>query len=210
MLEIGEASSLSPSRPASRATCWRRSPPAPGRGRCHRPRRNGQCPGALGTLRIRSLEHDLVGTRQAGRRRVRLRSACAPSLQPGRPHQLQHRPRPGRHHSDHDHGDRDRARRHPRGERGTMENLLAMPVTPLEVMIGKLLPFIGVGLVQVAVIVGAALLLFGVPMLGSPGPPPASWSSSPPTSPWVSCSARWRRISCRRCRCRSSSSCPRS
>ena len=49
-----------------------------------------------------------------------------------------------------------------------MENLLAMPVTPLEVMIGKLLPFIGVGLFQVAVIVGAALLLFGVPMLGSP------------------------------------------
>ena len=52
-------------------------------------------------------------------------------------------------------------------ERGTMENLLAMPVTPLEVMIGKLLPFIGVGLFQVAVIVGAARLLFGVPMLGS-------------------------------------------
>ena len=53
-------------------------------------------------------------------------------------------------------------------ERGTMENLLAMPVTPLEVMIGKLLPFIGVGLVQVTVIIGAARLLFGVPMLGSP------------------------------------------
>ena len=49
-----------------------------------------------------------------------------------------------------------------------MENLLAMPVTPLEVMIGKLLPFIDVGLVQVTVIIGAALLLFGVPMLGSP------------------------------------------
>lgn len=52
-------------------------------------------------------------------------------------------------------------------ERGTMENLLAMPVTPLEVMLGKLLPFIGVGLVQVLVIVSAARLLFGVPMLGS-------------------------------------------
>jgi ABC-2 type transport system permease protein len=52
-------------------------------------------------------------------------------------------------------------------ERGTMENLLAMPVTPLEVMLGKLLPFIGVGLVQVLIIVGAARLLFGVPMLGS-------------------------------------------
>ena len=52
-------------------------------------------------------------------------------------------------------------------ERGTMENLLATPVTPLEVMIGKLLPFIGVGLVQVTVIIGAAMLLFDVPMLGS-------------------------------------------
>lgn len=52
-------------------------------------------------------------------------------------------------------------------ERGTMENLLATPVTPLEVMIGKLLPFIGVGLIQVTVIVAAALVLFGVPLLGS-------------------------------------------
>lgn len=52
-------------------------------------------------------------------------------------------------------------------ERGTMENLLAMPITPLEVMLGKLTPFIGVGLIQVAVIIGAARLLFGVPMLGS-------------------------------------------
>jgi ABC-2 type transport system permease protein len=54
-------------------------------------------------------------------------------------------------------------------ERGTMENLLAMPITPLEVMLGKLLPFIGVGAIQVLVIVGAARLLFGVPMMGSPG-----------------------------------------
>lgn len=51
-------------------------------------------------------------------------------------------------------------------ERGTMENLLAMPVTPLEVMLGKLLPFIGVGVVQVIIIVAAARLLFSVPMLG--------------------------------------------
>jgi ABC-2 type transport system permease protein len=53
-------------------------------------------------------------------------------------------------------------------ERGTMENLLAMPITPLEVMLGKLLPFIGVGAIQVLVIMGAARLLFGVPMMGSP------------------------------------------
>jgi ABC-2 type transport system permease protein len=52
-------------------------------------------------------------------------------------------------------------------ERGTMETLLAMPIRPLEVMLGKLLPFIGVGAIQVLVIVGAARLLFGVPMMGS-------------------------------------------
>ncbi len=52
-------------------------------------------------------------------------------------------------------------------ERGTMENLLAMPVRPTEVMVGKLVPFIGVGLVQVAVILGAARLLFHVPMEGN-------------------------------------------
>lgn len=53
-------------------------------------------------------------------------------------------------------------------ERGTMENLLAMPVRPTEVMLGKLAPFILVGGVQVAVIMVAARLLFGVPLLGNP------------------------------------------
>ncbi|MEO3472175.1 ABC transporter permease [Roseomonas sp. CAU 1739] len=54
-------------------------------------------------------------------------------------------------------------------ERGTMENLLAMPVRPAEVMFGKLAPFILVGGVQVAVILSAATLVFGVPMVGQPG-----------------------------------------
>jgi ABC-2 type transport system permease protein len=54
-------------------------------------------------------------------------------------------------------------------ERGTMENLLATPVRPLEVMLGKIVPFIFVGLVQVVVILGAATLLFHVPMIGSLG-----------------------------------------
>ena len=48
-----------------------------------------------------------------------------------------------------------------------MENLLAMPVRPIEVMIGKILPYMLVGWVQVAVVLVAAVLLFGVPMLGS-------------------------------------------
>ena len=45
-------------------------------------------------------------------------------------------------------------------ERGTMENLLAMPVRPVEIMVGKILPYIVVGFVQVAVILAAAFLLF--------------------------------------------------
>lgn len=53
-------------------------------------------------------------------------------------------------------------------ERGTMENLLAMPVRPIEVMVGKLAPFIAVGMIQVGVILTAARLLFHVPMTGNP------------------------------------------
>jgi ABC-2 type transport system permease protein len=51
-------------------------------------------------------------------------------------------------------------------ERGTMESLLATPVQPLEVMIGKLAPFVIVGMIQTAVILLVARLLFGVPMEG--------------------------------------------
>jgi ABC-2 type transport system permease protein len=52
-------------------------------------------------------------------------------------------------------------------ERGTMENLLAMPSSPLEIMLGKVLPYLVVGAVQVAVVLAAAKLLFGVPFTGS-------------------------------------------
>jgi len=52
-------------------------------------------------------------------------------------------------------------------ERGTMENLLATPVRPLEVMLGKIAPFIVIGYVQVCVILLAAYFLFHVPILGS-------------------------------------------
>lgn len=51
-------------------------------------------------------------------------------------------------------------------ERGTMESLLATPVRPLEVMVGKLTPYVLVGLVQAAVILVLARLLFDVPMSG--------------------------------------------
>lgn len=52
-------------------------------------------------------------------------------------------------------------------ERGTMENLLATPVRPFEVMAGKIVPYILVGYIQVTLIVLAARLIFGVPMVGS-------------------------------------------
>jgi ABC-2 type transport system permease protein len=52
-------------------------------------------------------------------------------------------------------------------ERGTMENLLAMPSTPLEVMTGKLIPYIGIGLIQSTIILLAAYYAFHVPFVGS-------------------------------------------
>ncbi|MFH1795474.1 MAG: ABC transporter permease [Pseudomonadota bacterium] len=52
-------------------------------------------------------------------------------------------------------------------ERGTMENLLAMPTSPAEVMLGKVLPYLVVGAVQVAVVLVAAKLLFAIPFVGS-------------------------------------------
>ena len=53
-------------------------------------------------------------------------------------------------------------------ERGTFENLLSTPALPLEVMTGKIVPYILIGLIQVTLILAAALLLFEVPMLGNP------------------------------------------
>jgi len=52
-------------------------------------------------------------------------------------------------------------------ERGTMENLLSMPITPVEIMLGKIIPYIIVGFVQASMIIGVGVLLFGVPILGS-------------------------------------------
>ena len=54
-------------------------------------------------------------------------------------------------------------------ERGTMENLLAMPSTPIEVMTGKLLPYIGIGLIQSTIILAAARFVFHVPFFGNIG-----------------------------------------
>ncbi|MCE6961853.1 ABC transporter permease [Cereibacter sphaeroides] len=53
-------------------------------------------------------------------------------------------------------------------EKGTLETLLATPVRPLEVMVGKIAPYILVGYVQTLVFLLAARLIFDVPFLGSP------------------------------------------
>ncbi len=52
-------------------------------------------------------------------------------------------------------------------ERGTLENLLATPVRPIEMMIGKILPYVLIGYTQVLIVFGAARVLFDVPMAGS-------------------------------------------
>ena len=53
-------------------------------------------------------------------------------------------------------------------ERGTMEQLAATPVTRVEVVLGKLLPYVGIGLIDVTVISLAGVFLFGVPFRGNP------------------------------------------
>jgi len=52
-------------------------------------------------------------------------------------------------------------------ERGTMENLLAMPVRPVEVMLAKVIPYIAIGYVQVILIVAIAAVVFSLPIRGS-------------------------------------------
>ena len=52
-------------------------------------------------------------------------------------------------------------------ERGTMENLLATPVRPIEVMVGKIVPYILVGYIQVSLILAVAHFIFAVPLLGN-------------------------------------------
>jgi ABC-2 type transport system permease protein len=52
-------------------------------------------------------------------------------------------------------------------ERGTMEALLAMPITPVEIMLGKIIPYVMVGFIQASIIIGVGIGLFGVPLLGN-------------------------------------------
>jgi ABC-2 type transport system permease protein len=52
-------------------------------------------------------------------------------------------------------------------ERGTMESLLAMPLAPVEIMLGKIIPYVLVGFLQGTVVLGASVVLFDVPIMGS-------------------------------------------
>src|ERR1700712_4971103 len=52
-------------------------------------------------------------------------------------------------------------------ERGTMESLLSMPIRPVEIMFGKIIPYVLVGFIQATLIIGIGVLLFGVPIQGS-------------------------------------------
>ncbi|MFM0556124.1 ABC transporter permease [Paraburkholderia sediminicola] len=52
-------------------------------------------------------------------------------------------------------------------ERGTMENLLATPVLPIEVMTGKIVPYVVIGLIQASIILAATRYVFHVPFVGS-------------------------------------------
>jgi ABC-2 type transport system permease protein len=52
-------------------------------------------------------------------------------------------------------------------ETGTLEQLISTPITSLELLVGKLLPYLAVGLVDLALVVGAGVLIFGVPFRGS-------------------------------------------
>jgi ABC-2 type transport system permease protein len=54
-------------------------------------------------------------------------------------------------------------------ERGTMESLLAMPITPLEIMLGKIFPYVLIGFIQATLILAAGVLLFQVPIVGDLG-----------------------------------------
>jgi ABC-2 type transport system permease protein len=55
----------------------------------------------------------------------------------------------------------------PLADIGTMERLLAMPITPFEIMLGKIAPYVLVGFVQALLILFTGVLMFGVPIVGN-------------------------------------------
>ena len=88
-------------------------------------------------------------------------------------------------------------------ERGTMESLLSMPITPLEIMLGKIVPYVLIGFFQAALIVGVGVVLFDVPIVGSLLLLALLTTLFIATNLSIGYTfSTWRRTSCRRCRCR--------
>ena len=124
----------------------------------------GSALGSLGVVVQTALAHDLhIGDPPEMPFEIRAHARYNPAAG-SRP---QHRAGPGRHHPDHDHADlhravgdaRNRARHH--GEPAVDAD------RPVEVMFGKIIPYVIVGFIQATLIVGIGVLLFGVPILGS-------------------------------------------
>ena len=88
-------------------------------------------------------------------------------------------------------------------ERGTMESLLSMPITPLEIMLGKIVPYVLIGFFQATLIVAAGVLLFDVPIFGDLALLALLSTLFIATNLSVGYTfRRWRRTSCRRSRWR--------
>ena len=88
-------------------------------------------------------------------------------------------------------------------ERGTMESLLSMPISPLEIMLGKIAPYVLIGFLQAALIVGAGVLLFSVPIIGDLGLLAVLTTLFVATNLSIGYTfSTWRRTSCRRSRWR--------
>ena len=94
-------------------------------------------------------------------------------------------------------------------ERGTMENLLSMPITPFEIMLGKIIPYVFIGFLQAAIIIGfrrSAVWRSDRRQSGRAGG--AEYAVHRNQSCRLATRfRRWRKTSCRPCRCRSFSFC---
>jgi ABC-2 type transport system permease protein len=93
-----------------------------------------------------------------------LRNPCPPTIQPDRCDPAEHRAGAHGHNPDPHHADLHRSLGHPREE-----SLLSMPIRPVEIMLGKIAPYVMVGAMQMTLILVAANLLFDVPIVGDLG-----------------------------------------
>ena len=168
------------------------------------PSATGGAVAALAALPRQALAHDLKGA-LAGQAATRppFEVVRPPPLQSRGHHRLQHRAGPAGRDPVPDPGDDDRAQRHPRDRaRHHGDACWRRRCEPLEVMVGKLAPYVMVGLVQTVIILIWRRLLFDVPMEGgwiglSPRRRPVHRRPAGAGLPDLD---RWRARSCRPCR----------